>query len=484
MTTSRGASVHKTHYLSIASLCVSAVASAQSVATLTPQVRNFVAVGDSVVALTNVTTIDGTGSAPRTGQTIVIRGNRIADVGPTASVRVPAGARVMLLGGSTVIPGIVGMHDHLFYMAAGGRANQMSFTGPRLYLASGVTTIRTTGGRSPYAEINTREAIDAGRVPGPRVHLTAPYITGGTGGSGGSMAEVNSPEAARRFVAYWAQEGVEWIKAYTDIRSADLKAAIDEAHKRGIKVTGHLCSVTFREAVDLGIDNLEHGLFTNTDFDPQKKPDVCPPNSMVRVSVASMTSDTAKSVIQKMVAKGVGMTSTLAVYEMFFANRPVKDERTLEAMAPEVRAAYLEFRSSIDTASSPVLTAAMLRNAMAFDKEFVAAGGRLAAGVDPTGFGGALAGFGDQRNYELLIEAGFTPAQTIQIMSANGARILGVYDKLGSIERGKLADLVVLDGDLVRDPSVIRKVTTVFKDGVGYDSAKLIAAVKGRVGID
>ena len=476
--------MHKTHYLSIASLCVSAVASAQSVATLTPQVRNFVAVGDSVVALTNVTTIDGTGSAPRTGQTIVIRGNRIADVGPTASVRVPAGARVMLLGGSTVIPGIVGMHDHLFYMAAGGRANQMSFTGPRLYLASGVTTIRTTGGRSPYAEINTREAIDAGRVPGPRVHLTAPYITGGTGGSGGSMAEVNSPEAARRFVAYWAQEGVEWIKAYTDIRSADLKAAIDEAHKRGIKVTGHLCSVTFREAVDLGIDNLEHGLFTNTDFDPQKKPDVCPPNSMVRVSVASMTSDTAKSVIQKMVAKGVGMTSTLAVYEMFFANRPVKDERTLEAMAPEVRAAYLEFRSSIDTASSPVLTAAMLRNAMAFDKEFVAAGGRLAAGVDPTGFGGALAGFGDQRNYELLIEAGFTPAQTIQIMSANGARILGVYDKLGSIERGKLADLVVLDGDLVRDPGVIRKVTTVFKDGVGYDSAKLIAAVKGRVGID
>lgn len=476
--------MHNTRVLSILSLCLSAVASAQSAATLTPQVRSFVAVGDSVVALTNVTIIDGTGTAPKTGQTIVIRGNSIADVGPAANVRVPAGARVMQLGGSTVIPGIVGMHDHLFYMAAGGRANQMSFTGPRLYLASGVTTIRTTGGRSPYAEINTKEAIDAGRVPGPRVHLTAPYITGGTGGSGGSMAEINSPDAARRFVAYWAQEGVEWIKAYADIRSADLKAAIDEAHKRGIKVTGHLCSVTFREAVDLGIDNLEHGLFTNTDFDPQKKPDICPPNSMVRVSVASMTSDTARSVIQKMVAKGIGMTSTLAVYEMFFANRPVKDERTLEAMSPEVRAAYLNFRSTLDTASAPVLTAAMLSNAMAFDRAFVAGGGRLAAGVDPTGFGGALAGFGDQRNYELLVEAGFTPAQTIQIMSANGAKILGVYDKIGSIERGKLADLVVLDGNLASDPAVIRKVTTVFKDGVGYDSAKLIAAVKGRVGID
>jgi predicted amidohydrolase YtcJ len=156
----------------------------------------------------------------------------------------------------------------------------------------------------------------------------------------------------------------------------------------------------------------------------------------------------------------------------------------LEAMSPEVRAAYLQFRTNTDTAASPVLTAAMLRNAMVFEKAFVAAGGLLAAGVDPTGVGGALAGFGDQRNYELLVEAGFTPAQTIQIMTANGAKILGVYDKLGSIERGKLADLVVLNGDLAKDPSVIRNVTTVFKDGVGYDSAKMIAAVKGRVGID
>src|SRR6184192_3096365 len=159
----------------------------QSAATLSPQVRQFVSVGDSVVALTNVTVIDGTGAAPKTNQTVVIRNGRIADVGPASSVRAPAGARVIDLGGHTVIPGLVGMHDHLFYTAAGGRSAQMSFTGPRLYLASGVTTIRTTGGRAPYAEINTKEAIEAGRVPGPRIHLTAPYITGGAGGSAGSM---------------------------------------------------------------------------------------------------------------------------------------------------------------------------------------------------------------------------------------------------------------------------------------------------------
>jgi imidazolonepropionase-like amidohydrolase len=458
--------------------------SGQAATSLTQQVRNYVSVSEPVVALTNVTLIDGTGSAPKPNQTVIIQNGRIADVGPAASVRAPAGARTMDLGGSTVIPGIVGMHDHLYYTAAGGRSALLSFTGPRLYLGSGVTSIRTTGALAPYAEINTKEAIDSGRVPGPRVHLTAPYITGGAGGSGGDMAEIATPEAARRFVAYWSQEGAEWIKAYTNIRRSELKAAIEEAHKRGMKVTGHLCSVSFKEAVALGIDNLEHGLLTATDFDPQKQPDACPAGSIARVGAASMTGDTARATISAMVAKNVGMTSTLAVYEPFFPNRPTKDERTLEAMSPEVREAYLKMRTRIDTATSWAFTPAVLKNAMEFERAFVAAGGRLAAGVDPTGFGGALPGFGDQRNYELLIEAGFTPPQVVQIMSANGAKILGVYDKVGSVEKGKLADLVVLQGDLTTDPSVIRKVTTVFKDGVGYDSAKLIAAVKGRVGIN
>jgi predicted amidohydrolase YtcJ len=121
---------------------------------------------------------------------------------------------------------------------------------------------------------------------------------------------------------------------------------------------------------------------------------------------------------------------------------------------------------------------------MAFERGFVAAGGLLGAGVDPTGMGGALAGFGDQRNYELFIEAGFTPAQSIQIMTANGARILRVDKQLGTVERGKLADLVVLEGDLTADPSVIRNPSLVFKDGIGYDPAKLVASVQGRVGID
>lgn len=457
---------------------------AQRPDSLSAEVRRYVTVDAPVIALTRVTLIDGTGATPKSDQTIVIRDGKIAAVGSAASVRIPDGARVLELAGHTVIPGLVGMHNHLFYTAAGGRASQMSYTAPRLYLASGITTIRTTGGRSPYAEINTKEAIDNGQIPGPRVHLTAPYITGGAGG--GSMAVVDSPEAARRFVAYWGSEGATWLKAYTDIRAEDLGAAIDEAHKRGMKVTGHLCSVSYREAVALGIDNLEHGMLTASDFDPERTPDICTPANIrpVRVGTADPAGPVALETIQRMVERNVSMTSTLVIYELFVAGRTTPDQRTMDAMSPEVRDAYLAVRRQIDSTGRGLIMLEGLKNAMAFDRAFVAARGLLAAGVDPTGLGGALPGFGDQRNYELFIEAGFTPAQAVQIMSANGAKILGVHDSLGTVEPGMLADLVVLAGDLTADPGVIRNVTTVFKDGIGYDSARLIAAVKGRVGID
>ncbi|MGH7664393.1 MAG: amidohydrolase family protein [Gemmatimonadaceae bacterium] len=449
---------------------------------LSEETRSYVSVDAPVIALTHVKIIDGTGAAPREDQTVIIRGNMIAEVGPAASITVPDGAHVMELRGHTVIPGIIGMHDHLFYTAAGGRASQLSYTGPRLYLGSGVTTIRTTGGRAPYAEINTKEAIDEGEIPGPRVHLTAPYITGSSGG--GSMATVNSPEAARRFVAYWAAEGATWIKAYTDISREDLGAAIDEAHKLGIKATGHLCSVSFQEAVDLGIDNLEHGMLVASDFADTKEADVCPANNLVSVAQTDARGTEARAVMQHMIDNDVSMTSTLAVFEPFVPNRPTADARILEAMAPEVRESYMLIRHRIDSAGTSPYSAQVLANAMAFERAFVEAGGLLAAGVDPTGIGGALPGFGDQRNYELFIEAGFAPAKAVQIMSANGAKILGVDDRLGTVEEGKVADLVVLDGDLSADPSIIREVQVVFKDGVGYDSAKLIEAVKGRVGIN
>jgi imidazolonepropionase-like amidohydrolase len=467
--------------IAVALLLPAAGAHAQSADALSENARAMVSVAHPVVALTNVRVIDGTGAPARAGQTIVIENGRIASVGPSATVRPPAGAHVIDLAGHTAIPGIVGMHDHTFYTTS-GRSVQANYTAPRLYLASGVTTIRTTGSMSPYSELNLKRAIEAGEVPGPRMHVTGPYISGD--GSGGGMYAVGTPDDARRVVDYWANEGATWFKFYTLITRDEMKAAIDEAHRHGLKLTGHLCSVGYREAVELGIDALEHGLFANAEYDENKQPDRCPRTAGASIAAVDLESEDVRNTLRAMVENDVAMTSTLAVYELFVPGRPPElDERMLEAMSPETKEEYLNTRRRIAENPSAGIAPEVFRKAMDFERAFVEAGGLLAAGVDPTGNGGALPGFGDQRNHELLTEAGFSPEQSIRIMTLNGARVLGVDDELGSIEAGKIADLAVVRGDPVANPADIRNATLVFKDGVGYDPARLIASVKGAVGV-
>jgi imidazolonepropionase-like amidohydrolase len=453
---------------------------AQASSTLSPAVQPYVSVPDARVALTHVRVVDGTGKPPLEDQTVVIENGKITLVAPAASARVPDGARTIDLAGHTVIPGLVGMHNHTFYTTR-GRSVQLQFSAPRLYLASGITTARTTGGTSPYHEINMKRSIDRGEIPGPRLHLTGPYLTGP--GGAGTMAQIGSPEEARRIVNYWADEGVTWFKAYTDISREALRAAIVAAHKRGLKFTGHLCSVSFREAVVLGIDNIEHGLFTNSDYVPNRTPDHCSPEMRTSLLKVAIDGPEVQQTIREMVKNNVAMSSTLAVYELSYPDRPPLEDRVLAALSPEAREEYLSARKETSARAAQSTMPELFRRAQAFERAFVKAGGLLGAGVDPTGMGGALPGFGDQRNYELLIEAGFSPVEAIQIMTFNGAKILGVDKQLGTVTAGKTADLVVIRGNPIAEPATIRQVTTVFKDGVGYDSAKLIDSVKGLVGI-
>ncbi|MGH9385755.1 MAG: amidohydrolase family protein [Vicinamibacterales bacterium] len=461
-------------------LVIPAALGAQSFPSLRPAVQAVVSVPETRVALQHVRVVDGTGKAPLDDQTILIENGKITSVGPSATAQVAAGVRTMDLTGHSVIPGIVGMHDHTFYTTR-GRSVQLQFSAPRLYLANGVTTVRTTGGTSPYHEINMKKSIERGETPGPRIHLTGPYLTGP--GGAGTMAQIGSTEEARRIVNYWADEGVTWFKAYTDISREVLRAAIVAAHKRGLKFTGHLCSVSFREAVALGIDNLEHGLFTNSDFAPNRTPDQCSPDMRTGILKIAMDGPEIQQTINEMVKNKVAMSSTLAVYELSYPDRPPLEDRVLEALSPEAREEYLAARKETSERAAQSTMPELFRRSQAFERAFVKAGGLLGAGVDPTGMGGALPGFGDQRNLELLIEAGFSPVEAIQIMTYNGARILGVDKELGSIASGKIADLVVMRGDVVARPADIRQTTIVFKDGVGYDSAKILASVKGLVGI-
>lgn len=456
-----------------------ATTSATAQRELSQQVAEYVSVNAETVALTRVTVIDGTGAEPATDQTILISGDRIVAVGPAGEVEIPAGAEVLELPGHTVIPGLVGLHDHSYYTTS-QRSVQASYTGPRLYLGSGVTTIRTTGSQFPYAELNLKEAIDAGRVPGPRMFVTGPYLTGEASGSM-TMTKLAGPEDARRVVRYWAEEGVSWFKAYTAISREELAAAIDEAHRHGVKVTAHLCSVSFTEAVEAGIDNIEHGLLTNSDYDQTRESDLCSPNLMSSLRELDPNGPEAQATFRAMIDNGVAMTTTPVVYEMFVQGRTGLADRDRQALSPEARA-------EVETAAARIaeqggIPEELFMKSLRYDYAFHRAGGLLAAGVDPTGYGAALPGFGDQRNFEILLETDFTPAEAIQIVTANGAKVLGIYDEVGSLEAGKLADLVVLEGDPAADPTHIRNVRLVFKEGVGYDSAKLIDAVAGQVGI-
>ncbi len=449
---------------------------------LSPQVKQFVATDDRVVAITHVRVVDGLAAPAVDDQTVVLTDGKISAVGKTGSVSVPAGAKTIDGTGKTLIPGLIGLHDHSYYTTS-GRVTQSNYTAPLLYLAAGVTTIRTTGANNPYAELNLRKAIDRGDFPGPRIFITGPYITGGGTGLGSTMVGVNTAEEARRVVAYWAAEGVNWLKFYTTISREAMKAAIDEAHKHGIKFTGHLCSVSYREAVSFGIDALEHGLFANSDYDKSRKPDECSPNMMRSFANLDVNSEDVKATFHDMIAKNVPLTSTLVVFELFVANRPPLDLRVLEAMSTDAKNEYLTSRARIAETPGGGIPLEVFKKGMEYEHAFAKAGGILASGVDPTGNGGALFGFGDQRNVELLVEAGFTPVEAIQVASSNGAKALGIFNETGSIAVGKNADLVLLNGNPAEKVSDIRNVELVFHNGLGFDSAKMIAAVRGLVGV-
>jgi imidazolonepropionase-like amidohydrolase len=462
-------------------------------ATLSKTVQKYVRVNAPKVILEHVRVIDGTGKPAVDDQNIVIEGGKIAAVQAGSDVAAAAGTTVMDLHGYSVMPGIVGMHNHLFYIARPDFgadwsseppvvAPQMSFSAPRLYLAGGVTTMRTTGSVETYADLNLKHEIDRGELPGPHIDVTGPYLEGAHSYFL-QMHWLSSADEARQFVEYWADRGVTSFKAYMNITRAELKAAIEEAHKRGIKVTGHLCSVTYKEAAELGIDDLEHGFFVNTQLDPGKKPDECS-ESMGDATLEKMDPNgaEAKDLIETLVKHHVAITSTLPVFEGDIAGRPPLRPAVLEAMSPAAREAYLYIRNRPASKPSTRDGTALFKRDVELERAFAAAGGLLIAGPDPTGNGGVVPGFGDQREIELLVEAGFSPVEAIKIATLNGAVYLGRQDQIGSIAAGKNADLVVVKGDPSAKIADVENVEIVFKDGVGYDSEKLLESVKGRYG--
>ena len=467
-------------WLALPALLVAAPAArAQGRPPVTEATRPFVAVDAPVVALVHARVLDGTGAPAREDQVVVIRGTRIAAVGPAATTAIPAGAQVVDATGQTVLPGMVGLHEHTYF---GGvrRITQMSTSAPLLYLAFGVTTAMTAGSMLPYQELAMRRAVEAGRLPGPRFLITGPYLDGGATQSGNARA-LDTPAEATRVLAYWAGEGVRWVKVQGRISRAMLRHVVREAHARGMRVTGHLCSVTFAEAAAAGLDALQHGFITASDYVPGKRPDTCPPENMRVQATVDVGSDAVQRSIRALARTRTAVVSTLAVYETFSPQRFRLDTAAMAMLDPEVRR-EVEANHADLAAGGLVVSPEFLAKMMRWERDFVAAGGLLGAGSDPWGTG-FLPGFGNARNFEMLREAGFGTPEAVRILTLNGARILGMDREVGAVTPGRRADLMVVAGDPDADPRAMYRVVTVFRGGLGYDAARLRDAARGLVGV-
>ncbi|HTL09164.1 MAG TPA: amidohydrolase family protein [Chitinophagaceae bacterium] len=448
---------------------------------LSAAVQPFVSLPAGSIAITDVTVIDGLGTAARPHQTVLLQADRIVQVGNAKDIVPPAGATVIDGRGKTLIPGLVMLHEHMYYtspLEAFFHITEMAYSFPRLYLAAGVTTLRTAGSIEPQTDLAIKRMIGEGKLTGPNMDVTAPYIER-AGFDIPTLNVIKDTAEAAASVAFWSAKGCTSFKMYMHATRADLATVVREAHQRGLKVTGHLGAITYREAANLGIDNLEHGFMASTDFVVDKKEDQLAPGREALVKLP-VNSPAMKDLISHLIAKKVAITSTLPVFEPY-TGREIVHGGGLPALLPLIQeqlTAEWKERQNKDS-----VAVQLFKKELAWEKQFYDAGGLLVAGTDPTGAGRTIAGYSNYREVELLVEAGFTAAQAIQICSYNGAVYLQQAKEIGSIEKGKKADLVLIDGDLGKDIQLIRKTNTVFKNGVGFNAQKMFDSVKGQVGL-
>lgn len=423
-----------------------------------------------LIAFTNATVVDGTGKAIKQNQTVIIENGVFKEVGDKADIKIPRNAKTINLKGKTIIPGIVGMHNHLHIPGF----PDVGEVAAKLYLASGVTTIQTCGAASPYKELELSKQIKNGNRIGPDIIPSAPFITGQGGNP--NMVIPRNTEHLKDTMKHWLDQGVKWFKVYRNTNHDDLKTIIGIAHNNNAKVRGHLCSVTFEDASKMGIDGIEHGLNSASDFRSYKTTGICD-GGREYMDEIRIESPEVSALQRLMIDHKVFLTSTLSIYEASIPNRAYADGRSLRVMSPLLQNQYKESRAGFDKKINDTTRNNRLKRIMKFEYQYYKIGGLLCAGVDAGRH--ILPGFGDQRNYELLIEAGFSTQEAIQIMTGNGAKALGRQD-IGTIQVGRKADFVILSGNLESDAAAIKKVETVFKNGIGYHPEAILKTVEGQ----
>ena len=411
------------------------------------------------IALVGGTLIDGTGRDPVPDSVVVIEKGRIVEAGPKSRVKIPSGAQKVDARGKTILPGLWDMHAHF---------EQVEW-GP-IYLAAGATTVRDCGNEFEFITA-VRDAVASGHGLGPRLLLAG--IVDGTGPSALGVARVDTPEQAKMWTDKYHDAGFQQMKIYSSVKLEEVKDVAEEAHRLGMTVTGHVpIGLNAYQTIEAGQDQINHIPYIVDIMVPTLPADASRLDHANAAANLDLNSPAAQQAIAFLVQHGTVVDPTLALFE-FFSASTAKPAASIEPgvlkVAPELQAILADV--------GPPSPQAEIREKV-FAKELAVVGALHKAGVPiVAGTDQTVPGHSLHREIELYVQAGFTPMEAIQAATIVPARVMGLDKEIGTVESGKRADVIILDGNPLESIRNIRKVEFVITNGIMYHCAELWRSV-------
>jgi len=413
----------------------------------------------STLAIVGGTLIDGTGSAPVPDSAVVIHNGRIVAAGPRAQVKIPRRAHMVDAHGQTILPGLWDMHAHF---------EQVEW-GP-IYLAAGVTTVRDCGNEFEFITA-VRDAIAQGRGLGPRLLMAG--IVDGTGKLTVGVERVDTPEQARQWTDRYHAAGFQQMKIYSSVKLEEVKAVTDEAHRLGMTVTGHVPEgLTAYQVIEAGQDQINHiGYIADIMHAPL-------PEGTSRLDRAKalanvdLDSPAAQKALAFLKDHHTVVDPTIALFEFFTATTakpPASFEPGVNKIAPELAEQLTDVGPPSERSE---IGEKVFQKELAIVGALHRAGIPVVAGTDQTVPGHSL-----HREIELYVQAGFTPMEAIQAATIVPARAMGLDKETGTVEKGKRADLILINGNPLEDIHNTRNVEYVITNGAMYHAAELWQSV-------
>ncbi|HXW92535.1 MAG TPA: amidohydrolase family protein [Terriglobales bacterium] len=426
------------------------------------------------LAIVSATLVDVRTGKETPDTVILIRGERIEQVGPSDKITVPSQAVVVDAARKWVIPGLMDMHAHA------GNPQEVPVN---LYLAQGVTTIRSPGGNISLLRL-LREQIDSGKTIGPRLFFSGPLLDGNPPVWPNDSFLVDTPERGQSAVNFLADQGVDFIKVYNNVSEPVLATIIETAKQRGLIVAGHIPrTMTMTRAVDLGMKSLEHIRVTGREIltvEEANRIDFLPLGQREPLLWEKFDPASPKftELIRHLADKGIYLDPTLTIDEATFVlgSAAQHNNPNNSVLPPQ----WIEFEESHHSPLYDVPPALRETAGNGFKKrqQFVGmcsrAGVKIIAGTDGPGLGTLVPGYGLHHELQLLVESGLSADQALRAATLTAAEALGKDKDLGSVEAGKLADLLIVGADPLADIRNASKIEMVIKGGKQYRPADLI----------